>query len=114
MSHEAIALGMGIARNTLEKHFELELSTGAYARRLEVLQAIHAAAKRGNMAAAKAYLAFDPKLAVPPAQAPAQTPAKPARKAPPPGKKEQAQADALTAANGTDWDGLLTPGTPLQ
>lgn len=59
MSHEQIALGMGIARNTLEKHFEAELSTGAYAKRLEVLQAVHAAAKRGNMAAAKAYLALD-------------------------------------------------------
>lgn len=112
MSHEEIALGMGIARNTLEKHFDVELLTGAYAKRLEVLQAMHAAAKRGNMTAAKAYLAVDPKMAVPPIDKTARAPA--AKKFAPIGKKEQAQADAVTAASGTEWDGLLTPSAPLQ
>lgn len=113
MSHEEISLGIGIARNTLEKHFEAELSTGAYAKRLEVLQAMHAAAKRGNMTAAKAYLAVDPKVSVPPVAGaiPGKTVA---RKVATVGKKEQAQTDAVSAANGTDWDGLLTPQAPLQ
>jgi len=35
-------------------------------------------------------------------------------KAPAAGKKEQAQADAITAAQGTGWEELLTPRAPLQ
>lgn len=113
MSHEEIAIGMGISRNTLEKHFETELSTGAYAKRLEVLQAMHAAAKRGNMTAAKAYLSVDPKVAVPPV--PEGAGEKPSvKRVQAVGKKQQAQVDAATATKGTEWDGLLTPGLPLQ
>jgi hypothetical protein len=113
MSHEEIALGMGIARNTLEKHFNSELSTGAYAKRLEVLQAIHAAAKKGNMTAARAYLAADPRLFAPPAVA--EQPSEPAEpKKPAVGKKEQANIDAVSAAVGTEWGDLLRPAAPLQ
>lgn len=104
MSHEEIALGLGIARNTLEKHFEQELSVGAYSRRLEVLDAMHRTAVKGNVAAQKAYVALTPAMAAPPAE-----PEKPK------GKKEQAEADATTAARGTDWDDLLAAGvTPLH
>ncbi len=113
MSHEEIAIGMGLARNTLEKHFAAELSAGAYAKRLEVLTAMHAAAKKGNMTAARAYLANEPRIAAPPAET---KPAEPVR-VEPLGKKAQAQADAVTAGRGTDWDRLLTPtapATPLQ
>ena len=112
MSHEAIAIGLGISRNTLEKHFEAELSSGAYARRIQVLNAMHAAALKGNMTAARAYLANDPRMAAPPA------PAHPGTDAPakPDGKKAQAQADAVTAAVGTDWEQLLAlpPAAPMQ
>lgn len=96
MSHEEIALGLGIARNTLEKHFERELSVGAYEKRLEVLDAMHRCAKKGNVAAQKAYVALTPVIAAPP---------QPDEK--PKGKKEQAQADAQTAQAGTDWEALI-------
>ena len=104
MSHEEIAIGLSLARNTLEKHFEAELSCGAYAKRLEILQAMHAAAKKGNMTAARAYLSNEPRTAPPPLPAPDA-----ATKTPVIGKKAQAQADAVTAGRGTGWDDLLTP-----
>ena len=104
MSHEEIALGLGIARNTLEKHFEQELSVGAYSRRLEVLDAMHRTAVKGNVAAQKAYVALTPAVAAPPVA-----------DEKPKGKKEQAEADAASAARGTDWDDLLPPGvTPIR
>lgn len=104
MAHEEIALGLGIARNTLAKYFERELSVGAYEKRLEVLDAMHRCAKKGNVAAQKAYVALTPHASAPPAE-----------RAKPKGKKEQAQADATTAAEGTDWSSLLTPNvTPIR
>jgi hypothetical protein len=110
MAHEEIALALGIARNTLEKHFELELSTGAHQRRMEVLVAQFRAAKKGNVAAQKAFLQNSPALAAPPppeAEAAARKPAL--------GKKEQAQADAQTAGAGTEWADLLKPAAgPMQ
>lgn len=96
MSHEQIAIGLGIDRKTLEKYFEAELSTVAYQRRLEVLDAMHHAAMKGNVSAQKAYLALEPAIAAPPAP-----------KEPQLGKKEKAQADAKTAAVGSEWHDLL-------
>lgn len=101
MSHEQIALGLGIDRKTLEKHFEEELSTAAYQRRLEVIQAMHGAALKGNVAAQKAYLAMEPALAAPPL--PDEKPE------PKQGKKEQANTDAKTAHVGSDWEDDLRP-----
>ena len=104
MSHEEIALALGICRNTLQKYFEHELSIGAYQRRLDVLNAMYGAAVKGNVAAQKAFVAMVPTAAAPP-----QEPEKPL------GKKEQANADARTAATGTDWADLLPPGvSPLR
>lgn len=105
MSHEEIALALGISRNTLEKHFEKELSIGAYERRLEVLSAMHKAAKGGNVAAQKAYMQLTPRPAAPPPEKPASKPL---------GKKEQAQADAASAQVGTEWGNLLKPAATLQ
>lgn len=98
MPHEDIALGLGICRNTLEKHFQRELSEGAYSRRLEVLDAMHRAAVKGNVAAQKAYVALTPAVMAPPA------------KEKPKGKKEQAEAAAAAAAVGTEWNDLLPAG----
>jgi hypothetical protein len=104
MAHEEIAVALGICRNTLEKHFEKELSTGALGRRMEVLDAMARTALKGNVSAQKSFLAMTPTLAAPPAE--------PERSV---GKKEQANADAVTAATGTDWADLLPPGvTPLR
>lgn len=106
MSHEEIALGMNISRPTLEKHFAHELSVGAYQKRQEVLEAMHRTAKKGNVAAQKAYAALAPRVAAPPL---------PDGEDKPVGKKERAQADARTAQENTDWADLLPTGaTPLQ
>lgn len=107
MSHEDIALGLGITRPTLSKHFEVELSTGANAKRLEVLVAMFAAAKKGNIAAQKAYMSTVPAIAAPPAASDGAgtSPAKAARL----GKKEQADVDAKQAGAGTGWGALLNP-----
>lgn len=115
MAHEQIALALGISRNTLEKHFEHELSIGAYAKRMEVFEALRRAAKKGNVAAARLYLQVEPAIACPPGfsdgdQKP-QEKAAPAEKL---GKKEQAQVDATEAHLGTSWEGLLKPTQSLQ
>lgn len=106
MSHEEIAIGLGISRNTLEKHFAAELTHAAYQRRLEVLSAMHRSALKGNVAAQKAYLAMDPALAAPPTPKADEKPATA-------GKKDRAAADATTAATGTEWHADLPrhPGT---
>jgi hypothetical protein len=107
MSHEEIALGLGVTRPTLEKHCQFELSIGAYAKRIEVLDAMQRTAKKGNVAAQKAYMQLTPRAAVPPPAA-AEPVAKPL------GKKEQAQANAQTAQIGTEWADLLKPAALPQ
>lgn len=109
MTREEIAIAIGIDRDTLAKYYEAELSKGALERRMEVFQGLHAAAKRGNSGAAKAYLAIAPQMAAPPlpdAPAAGESAAPPPKTAPL-GKKEQAQADAITAQVGTEWGSLL-------
>jgi hypothetical protein len=110
MAHEQIALGLGITKPTLYKYFEQELTAGAAEKKMEALVALHAAAKRGNSAAVKAYLALG--LGARPAGAPPDAP-KEGAQAPQArlGKKEVAQQQAAGAADGTEWAGLLpTPG----
>lgn len=105
MSHEELAISLGIARETLETHFEHELAEGAYLKRSEVVAALHAAALKGNASAAREYLARAPDVAVPPTpQADDAAPRKSKL-----GKKEQADEDAKEAGVGTDWDPLLKP-----
>lgn len=108
MTHEEIAIGLGISRSTLEKHFEAELSAGAYRKRLEAIVAMHAAALKGNAAAAREYLARTPRAS--PTKSPDEKPGK-AEKI---GKKEQADRDAKVAHEGTDWQELLKPGARAQ
>lgn len=108
MAHEEIALAMGMSRNTLEKHYAHELSLGAAEKRLEVLNALHRAAKQGKVAAIKEYLSNTPQVAAPPAPKP--EPAGEAKLPEKLGKKEQAQLDATTAHHADhEWAGLL-PG----
>lgn len=106
MAHEEIAVALGIHRHTLEKHYAHELSTGALNRRTEILDAMARTALKGNVSAQKAFLALTPTLAAPPLE-----PEKPK------GKKEQQAADAVTAADGTEWDDLIGAGanvTPIR
>lgn len=107
MSHEEMAIALKISRNTLEKHFQSELSEGAYQKRMEVVSAMHKAAKSGNVAAQKAYMALTPRLSAPPV-----SPSAPEEK--PLGKKEQADVDAKTAALGSDWESLLPSASMRQ
>lgn len=102
MTHREIALALAIDRGTLEKHYEVELAQGAYARRMDVVVAMHAAALKGNVSAQKSYLQLEPTSTEDP-----QPDEKPAKL----GKKEQADADARTAASGTNWAGLLPHGS---
>lgn len=99
VTHEEIALGLGISVSQLKEHFAEELTRGAYARRQEVIEATYKAALKGSSAAAKAYLRMDPKPAAPPLPK--------VKKQAEPGKKEQANADAKTAQAGTEWENLL-------
>ena len=116
MSHESLAAALGMSRNSLEKHFEAELGVGAAQRRLEVFEALHAAAKKGSVAAAKAFLTA-PVSRAPVAQEPERTDIEAAAEAGLPvldGKKAQANAAAKVAAVGTDWEALLSPRGQVQ
>jgi hypothetical protein len=121
--HEQIAVSLEISTDTLRKYYEHELSVGASQRRVNVLEALYKAViSKGSTSAAKLYLANEPQFIVPPLTAPpaaATVPAAAATVAPAPapklGKKDQAAADAVTAAEGTAWNDILPkPGMPLQ
>lgn len=105
MSHEDIALALGISRVTLVKHFAEELTVGACVRRMEVAEAVYKAARKGNVAAARAY---------------GQMGARPGGSTSAPasggdeGKKERAQREGAVAQQGTEWESLLEPPNGLQ
>jgi hypothetical protein len=107
MSHEEIALGLGVTRKTLAKHFRRELSMGACRKRIEIIDAMYRAAMRGNVAAQKAYLALEPRASAPAASPPSGGQEKL-------GKKGQANLDAGTAAAGTEWESLLDASRGLS
>ena len=111
MAHWQIALAIGISRPTLELHYQVELTEGACKRRLEVMEAAHRAAMKGNVSAQRLLLSVQQEIGVPTAgQEGKDEPA-----APKVGKKEQAKLDAVGAEAGTDWAGLLPDGvTPIR
>jgi hypothetical protein len=102
MSHDEIAVALGISKPTLEKHYEAELNRVAYQKRMDALDRLHLVGMKGNVAALKDYLARAPLGAV--------APQAPEPKAPVKGKKEQANDAAVGAEKGSDWETLLTPG----
>ncbi len=91
-----IASALGIDPKTLDKHFADELSTGIAKRNSEVLMATFRAAKGGNVAAVKVWLARQEPM--PPMVAGAE---------PPLGKKAQAERDAAIAHEGNEWGELV-------
>jgi hypothetical protein len=105
-TQDAIAIAVGITKPTLLKHFAFELTTGAQARRIEVIQGLFDAAKRGSPAAAKAYLS----QGVKPTDSPPSEPEVPL----PEGKKAQANANARVNHKGTSWEQLLEPVSTVQ
>jgi hypothetical protein len=120
-----IACALGIELSTLRRVYRAEVSTGAFRKRVELVQTMYAQAKAGNTGAAKAYLAMQPATTAPPAKksgknkAAATTPSTPAADepaaeapvaAPKPvklGKKDQANATARTAQTGSAWASVL-------
>lgn len=115
MSHDSIALALGITRPTLVKYFDAELTTGAAQKRMEALDALFAAAKKGNVSAIKTVLLVSG--ATEPPQPPAQEEGDKPAAAPAPqrlGKKEAATIAARSAQDGTDWADLLPPAGRVQ
>lgn len=116
--HLDIAFALGISRETLEQHYQSELAQGAIARRIEVLQALYTAAKKGSASAAKAYLLAEPQMAAPPLGEAATLPAVAPARVEPVGKKEAQQQAAGVAQAGTDWENDLprhgAPHSTLQ
>lgn len=116
MTHDAIALALGITRPTLAKYFDLELTQGAAVKRMEALDALHQAAKRGNVSAIKAVLLLSG--AVEPPKPPADGDKKPAdapaARSQRLGKKEAQQIAAVGAQDGTEWAGVLPTHRSVQ
>ncbi|MCA3248315.1 MAG: hypothetical protein ING19_20780 [Azospirillum sp.] len=104
MSDDAIALGLGISRGTLLKHFALELDAGAAKRQIKVRAALMAQAESGNVAACKAVIAM---METASAEAAFRKQVDAPTKSEPMGKKEAARIAADGAENGTEWSGLL-------
>lgn len=100
MSHEDIALALQVSRVTLVKHFSEELTVGACVRRMEVAEAVYKAAKKGNVAAARAYSQMGARAGGSSAAASAGGDE---------GKKERAQREGAVAQQGTEWESLLQP-----
>lgn len=115
MSEDAIALALGITRPTLAKHFMVELSTGAAVKKMEAVDALFIAAKKGNVAAIKAVLLLGAAVEPPPqpGAATGETPPAPAPAARL-GKKEAQQVAAVAAADGTEWAGILPGSARVQ
>lgn len=119
MTHEELAIALGIARETLEKHFERELSVVAHQRRLDVLDAMYSTAigskvtgVKPNVAAQKAFVAASIALSPTPVSKTPKVDAPTTEKQK--GKKEQANDDAVTAQVGTEWADLLKPSARPQ
>lgn len=108
MTHEAIAAALSISEPTLRKHYADELACGANGRRMDVLEKLYQQAKKGSTSAARAFLQQQPQFAVL-SEGQLRDGGKPAKEAPAPkpGKKEQAQAAAVGAEAGTEWEGVL-------
>jgi hypothetical protein len=104
MTHEAIAQALSLSKPTLEKHYSVELATGANMRRIDVLEKLFQSARKGSTSAARAYLHHTPEF-IPIGEGGVAAP-KPEPEAKL-GKKEQATADAVGAESGTGWDGVL-------
>ncbi len=98
MSQDDIARAIGCSSPTLVVHFADELTTGRARRRAEVIGLLFRQARRGNVTAQKA---LEQLTGMSPPGSPAP---QAARKS---GKKEQAEIDAGTAAEGTEWASLI-------
>lgn len=102
MPHDLVAMALGIARGTLTRHFKDELKAGCARRRAEVVDLLFRAGRAGNVSALR-RLEDLTRFALAQQEYGAQ-PASPQL-----GKKAQAEAEARSAGEGTDWGDDLTP-----
>lgn len=100
-----VAVALGISEPTLREHYETELANGRARKTAEIELALYRAAAGGNVSAIKAWLGRHRPLENPP-EAPQRSSSEPLPNQPL-GKKELANAAALTAHRGSEWDGLL-------
>lgn len=115
ISHDDIARVMQISPPTLRRAFRAELSTGKVEANTKVAASLFRMAtdaQKPNVAAAIFWMKTQCGWVEPRAQAPGRYDLPPAPQRL--GKKEQAQADAKTAQEGTEWDELLPRSAPLQ
>ncbi|WP_166652489.1 helix-turn-helix domain-containing protein [Enterovirga rhinocerotis] len=116
ISDEAIAERLTLSRTTLLKHYGRALRVGRHRRRAELNEIVWREARAGKSWAVK-MLKADMEAAEAEEDflggAKAEQPAAP--KPPKLGKKEIAQQEAVTAAEGTDWGtDLEVPGATMQ
>src|SRR3712207_1509401 len=97
MAEQEIAGAIGCSRPTLRAHFRDQLKSGRAKRRAEVVRLLFASARRGNVSAQKKLVEMTGIAAT----------ARPAPKPKRLGKKEQAELEAQTAAEGTTWAELV-------
>lgn len=102
---------MGIDEKTLTKHYAMELQFGDDNTRGELLVAVYDKALTGNISAARAFDAMTKGAAPPPDPGRAQAQVSDTTPEPAPtekvGKKELANLEAVTAAEGTSWGNLV-------
>lgn len=114
MAIEEIAAALNLSKNTLKKHFGIELRMGRSKKRAEVLEAMYNSAKGGNVSAQKSYITLnaladaDDAVRNPHDDKSAATPRVPAL-----GKKDMADRVAETAGLGTEWAKDLDPTVPV-
>jgi hypothetical protein len=98
ISEPVVAHRLGISQNTLRKHFAEELEFGRDLKRADNLDRLERAANKGNVSAMKH---LDAKFATSAAENSFTAPAPHASSET--GKKQQAQAAAKDAGQGTGW-----------
>lgn len=108
-SYARICHNMGIDEKTLTKHYAMELQFGDDKTRGELLVVVYDKALTGNISAARAFDTMTKGAAPPPDPGRTQVAhdvenAVPAEKV---GKKELANLEAVTAAEGTSWGNLI-------
>ena len=109
ISEPVVAHRLGISQNTLRKHFADELEFGRDMKRADNLERLEKAATKGNVSAMKH---LDAKFATVSAE---NSFTAPAPRSSDVGKKEQAQAAAKDAGQGTGWgDDLSIPAAKMN
>lgn len=104
MTQAQIAHVLKCSVPTLVAKFKNELEIGQAEIQSEMIMARYNSAKAGNVSAQNKMIEMTGAAPPPPPEAPKAEPKK--------GKKEQAQEDAMTAHQSSDWGSVLHKGKP--